>query len=95
MNLEAVRRMDNVQEPLDFGDTVRVRVKKKFDKNYIPNWTEKKYIVTGIKEAKDADLPWLDASHDPQEKYTLEPKNGLPAYKKNFFRHELLLTEKA
>jgi hypothetical protein len=46
-NLESIRKMDNNQPRLDAGDKVRVILKKKFEKGYAPNWSERIYTMTG------------------------------------------------
>ena len=95
MNLEAVRKMDNPQDKIHVGDQVRVRVKKKFDKSYVPDWTDKLYKVEKVKAWNHPDLPWQLHPHDPQVKYYLEdPNKDLPRYKPLFMRHELLLAKK-
>lgn len=95
MNLEAVRKMDNPQDKIHVGDQVRVMVKKKFDKSYVPDWTDKLYKVEKVKAWNHPDLPWQLHPHDPQVKYYLEdPNKDLPRYKPLFMRHELLLTKK-
>jgi hypothetical protein len=96
-NLEAARKMDNPQERIHVGDQVRVMVKKKFEKVYSPEWTDKKYTVDRVKEWDHPDLPWQLRPHDPQVKYRLEdPDKELPRYKDRLFmRHELLLVKKA
>jgi hypothetical protein len=94
-NLEAARKMDNPQERIHVGDQVRVMVKKRFDKSYVPNWTEKLYKVDRVKEWNHPDLPWQLHPHDPQVKYKLaDPDKELPRYKDLFMRHELLLVKK-
>ena len=49
-NLESIRKSDNPQPVIKIGDEVRVMVKKKFDKSYVPNWTDKTYKVTKKQE---------------------------------------------
>ena len=49
-NLEAIRKSNNPQPTIDVGDEVRVMMKKKFDKNYIPNWSDKVYVVNDKEE---------------------------------------------
>ena len=44
-NLEAIRKMNNPQPTINVGDEVRVMVKKKFHKNYTPDWSDKTYKV--------------------------------------------------
>ena len=69
-------------------------VKKKFDKNYVPNWTDKTYKVTRKQEWNHVYLE-DDNPKDPQTMYQLDdPFNDLPRYKERFMRHELLLVKK-
>jgi hypothetical protein len=93
-NLEAIRRSDNPQARLDAGDLVRVMVKKKFDKGYEPDWSERTYRIKARVQGNHAGL-YADVV-DPQIQYQLEdPQGTLPAYKQKFMRSELLLVKKA
>jgi len=89
-NLESIRKSDNPQDVISIGDEVRVMIKKKFDKSYVPNWTDKTYKVTRKQEWNHVYLE--DATpNDPQTMYGLsDPTNDLPRYKDRFMRHELL-----
>ncbi len=44
--LEANRQSNNPQPRLQEGDVVRVRIKKKFEKGYRPDWSDKLYTIT-------------------------------------------------
>jgi len=89
-NLESIRKSDNPQPVIEKGDEVRVMVKKKIDKNYVPNWTDKTYKVTKKQEWNHVYL-YDDTPKDPQTMYGLsDPTNDLPRYKDRFMRHELL-----
>ena len=89
-NLESIRKSDNPQPVIKKGDEVRVMVKKKFDKSYVPNWTDKTYKVTAKQEWNHVYLH-DDTPKDPQTMYGLsDPTNDLPRYKDRFMRHELL-----
>ena len=89
-NLESIRKSDNPQDVINVGDEVRVMVKKKFDKNYIPNWMDKTYKVTAKQEWNHVYL-YDDQPDDPQTMYKLDdPTNDLPRYKDRYMRHELL-----
>ena len=89
-NLESIRKSDNPQPIIEKGDEVRVMVKKKFDKSYVPNWTDKTYKVTKKQEWNHVYLH-DDTPDDPQTMYGLsDPSNDLPRYKDRFMRHELL-----
>ena len=89
-NLESIRKSDNPQPVIKKGDEVRVMVKKKFDKSYVPNWTDKTYKVTKKQEWNHVYL-YDDTPKDPQTMYGLsDPTNDLPRYKDRYMRHELL-----
>jgi hypothetical protein len=93
-NLESIRRMDNPQENVGVGDRVRVMIKKKFDKNYMPDWSNALYKVRSAEEGNHL-LGEDDRPVDPQKMYRLEdPENDLPRYKDRYMRHELLLVKK-
>ena len=88
--MESIRKSDNPQPVINVGDEVRVMVKKKFDKSYVPNWTDKTYKVTKKQEWNHVYLH-DDTPKDPQTMYGLsDPTNDLPRYKDRFMRHELL-----
>ena len=93
-NLEAIRRTDNPQPKLQVGDSVG-RSMKKFEKGYVPDWSEQVYRV---KELKDANVSrYLGDKVKPKTYYALEdtePKT-LPSFKRSFQRSELLLVKKA
>ena len=89
-NLESIRKSDNPQPVIKKGDEVRVMVKKKFDKSYVPNWTDETYKVTKKQEWNHVYLH-DDTPKDPQTMYGInDPDNDLPRYKDRFMRHELL-----
>ena len=89
-NLEAIRKMDNPQPTINVGDEVRVMIKNKFDKSYVPDWTDKTYKVTEKKEMNHV-YGEDDRPVDPQVMYQLsDPTHDLPRYKRRFMRHELL-----
>ena len=93
-NLESIRKTDNPQPKLDSGDQVRVVIKKKFDKGYKPDYTDKVYTVDRSVDSNY--VYFMDQSVDPQRQYILlDPDNTLPKYKKKkFMRSELLLVRK-
>ena len=64
-NLESIRKMDNPQPIIKKGDEVRVMIKKKFDKSYVPDWSDKTYKVKEKKEMNHALLE-DDRPVDPQ-----------------------------
>ena len=43
-NLEAIRKLSNAEPTINVGGEVRVMVKKKFDNNCIPDWSDKTYV---------------------------------------------------
>ena len=69
--------MDNPQENVEVGDQVRVMMKKKFDKSYVPDWSKDLYKVRTAEEGNH--LPGEDDRPvDPQKMYRLEePGNDL------------------
>ena len=62
-NLESIRKMDNPQPRLDSGDQVRVVTKRKFDKGYKPDYTDKVYTVDRSVDSNFVDF--MDQSVDP------------------------------
>ena len=86
-NLEAIRKMNNPQPTIKVGDQVRVMVKKKFDKSYVPSWSENLYNVKVKKEGNYT--LFEDAPVDPQKMHQLED-GPYSRFKKRFMRHELL-----
>jgi hypothetical protein len=89
-NLESIRKMDNPQPIIKKGDEVRVMIKKKFDKSYVPDWSNKTYKVKEKGEMNHALLE-DDRPVDPQVMYKLDdPPRPLSNYKTRFMRHELL-----
>ena len=69
-------------------------IKKKFDKNYMPDWSNALYKVRSAEEGNRL-LGEDDRPVDPQKMYRLEdPENDLPRYKDRYMRHELLLVKK-
>jgi hypothetical protein len=70
-------------------------MKKKFEKGYVPDWSEQVYTV---KELKDGNVSrYLGDKVKPETYYVLEdiePKT-LPNFKRSFQRSELLLVKKA
>ena len=65
-------------------------MKNKFDNNYIPNKSDKVYIVKDKKEWNHV-IGHDDVPVDPQTMYSLvDPPRPLSKYKKCSMRHELL-----
>ena len=46
--LESIRKTDNPQPRIDQGDMVRVIFKKKFEKGYMPDWSDEVYTVETV-----------------------------------------------
>ena len=99
--LESIRKSDNPQPRIDQGDKVRVIVKKKFEKGYMPDWSDEVYTVETVSKGRDQAPMTHILSHQPiidrQAMYLLrDPNNTLNKYKKRMFmRSELLLVQKA
>ena len=51
--LESIKKTDNPQPRIEAGDTVRVVVKKKFEKGYMPDWSDEIYTVQSVSKGKD------------------------------------------
>ena len=98
--LESIRKTDNPQPQIDQGDKVRVIFKKKFEKGYMPDWSDEVYTVETAEGRDQAPMTHI-LSHQPiidrQAMYLLrDPNNTLNKYKKRMFmRSELLLVRKA
>ena len=99
--LESIRKTDNPQPRIDQGDKVRVIVKKKFEKGYMPDWSDEVYTVETVSKGRGQAPMTHILSHQPiidrQAMYLLrDPNNTLNKYKKRMFmRSELLLVRKA
>ena len=82
------------------GDKVRVVVKKKFEKGYMPEWSDEVYTAQRVSKGHNA-APLTYISYQPimdrQGMYLLnDPNNTLNNYKNGMFtRSEHLLFEKA
>ena len=98
--LESIRKSDNPQPRIDQGEKVRVIVKKKFEKGYMPDWSDEVYAVETVAEGRN-EAPMTHISYQPiidrQAMYLLrDPNNTLNKYKKRMFtRSELLLVQNA
>ena len=46
--LESIKKSDNPQPRIEAGDKVRVVVKKKFEKGYMPDWSDEIYTVQSV-----------------------------------------------
>ena len=67
-------------------------LKKKFEKGYAPNWSERIYSIRERVEGNHA--PVGDVV-DKQIQYTIaDPTGTLPTYKKKYLRDELLLVRR-
>ena len=98
--LESIRKTDNPQPRLEEGDKVRVVIKKKFEKGYMPDWSDEVYTVQSVSKGKDnealthiSDGPIIER----QAMYSLEDPNNTLTDSKNgmYTRNELLLVQKA
>jgi hypothetical protein len=98
--LESIRKTGNPQPRIEAGDKVRVIIKKKFEKGYMPDWSDEVYTVQSVSKGKD-DEAFDHISQGPiierQALYQLrDPNNTLSSFKKGMFmRSELLLVKKA
>ena len=98
--LESIKKTDNPQPRIEAGDKVRVVVKKKFEKGYMPDWSDEIYTVQSVSKGRD-NAPLTHISYQPiierQAMYQLrDPNNTLNNYKNGMYaRSELLLVKKA
>ena len=98
--LESIRKTDNPQPRIEAGDKVRVVVKKKFEKGYMPDWSDEIYTVQSISKGRhDTTLDHIPYQPiiDRQAMYRLgDPNNTLRDYKRGLYtRSDLLLVKKA
>ena len=97
--LESIKKSDNPQPRIDQGDTVRVIIKKKFEKGYMPDWSEKVYTVRNRLFRDDTTFEYLGSAPvtERQAMYVLNDLvNTLPTAKKGMFtRSDLMLVRKA
>ena len=98
--LESIRKTDNPQPCIAEGDTVRVIVKKKFEKGYMPDWSDEVYTVQNVSKGRN-EAPLTHISYQPiidrQAMYLLRDPNNTRHNCKNgmFTLNELLLVQKA
>ena len=98
--LESIKKSDNPQPRIEAGDKVRVIIKKKFEKGYMPDWSDEIYTVQSVSKGRD-DALLTHVSYQPiiqrQVIYQLrDPNNTLINYKNGMYaRSELLLVKKA
>ena len=62
--LESIRKTDNPQPRIEAGDKVRVVVKKKFEKGYMPDWSDKIYTVQSVSKGEHKP-PLTRISYEP------------------------------
>ena len=97
--LESIRKTDSPQPRIDQGDRVRVIIKKKFAKGYMPDWSEKVFTVRNRLFRDETTFEFASSLPvtERQVMYVLEdPNDTLPTAKKGMFaRSELLLVRKA
>ena len=97
--VESIRKTDNPQPRIEAGDKVRVIIKKKFEKGYMPDWSDEVYTVQSVSKGKD-DEAFDHIAQGPiierQALYQLrDPNNTLSSFKKGMFmRSDLLLVKK-
>ena len=97
---ERIRKGDNPQPRIDEGDKFRVAIKKKFEKGYMPDWSDEVYTVQSVSKGRNK-APLTHISYQPiidrQAMYQLrDPNNTLNQFKNGMFtRSELLLVKKA
>ena len=98
--LESIRKTDNPQPRIAEGDKVRVVIKHKFEKGYMPHWSDEVYTFQSLSKGRN-EAPLTHISYQPiidrQAMYLLrDPNNTLNNYKNGMFtRNELLLVQKA
>ena len=98
--LESIRKADNPQPRIAEGGKVRVIINKKFEKGYMPDWSNEIYTVQSVSKGKDNEA-FAHISQGPIiERQALyqqrDPNNTLNSYKKGMYmRNELLLVNKA
>ena len=51
--LESIKKTDNPQPRIEAGDKVRVVVEQKFEKGYMPDWSDEIYTVQSKSKGKD------------------------------------------
>ena len=62
--LESIRKSDNTQPRIDEGDRVRVVIKKKFEKGYMPDWSDEVYTVQSVSKGRN-EAPITHISYQP------------------------------
>ena len=98
--LESIKKTDNPHTRIEAGDKVKVVVKKKFEKGYMPDWSGEIYTVQSVSRGRD-DTSLDHIAYQPiidrQAMYRLEdPSNTLTDSKNGMFtRNALLLAQKA
>ena len=97
--LKSIRKSDNPQPRIEAGDEGRVIIKKKFEKGYMPDWSDELYTVQSVFKGKDKapiDRIALQPVIERQAMYRLrDPNNTLSKYKNGMYsRSELLLVKK-
>ncbi len=55
-DLESVRKSGNPQPRIERGDKVRVIVNNKFEKGYMPDWSDEVYTVESVSKGRDLAL---------------------------------------
>ncbi len=97
--LVSIIKTDNPQPRIAEGDKVRVVINKKFEKGYMPDWSDKVYTVQSVSKCRNEAL-LTHISYQPiigrQAMYQLRDlKNTMNNHKNGMFtRSELLLVQK-
>ena len=98
-HLESIKKTDNPQPRIEAGDKVKAVVKKKFEKGYMPDWSDEIYTFQSVSKGEHQ-APLTHISYgsiiERQAMYQLrDPNNTLNNYKNGMFtRNELLLVRK-
>ena len=98
--LESIRKSDIPQPRIAEGDKVKAVINKKFEKGYVPDWSDEVYTVQSVSKGRN-EAPLTHISYQPiidrQAMYQLrDPNNTRNNYKHGMFtRSELLLVQKA
>ena len=97
--LESIRTSDNPQPRIAEGDKVRVVINNKYEKGYMPDWSDEVYTVQSVSKGRNAPLTHISYQPiiDRQAMYQLRDQNNT----RNNYKHgmftlsELLLVQKA
>ena len=98
--LESIKKTDTPQPRLEEGDKVRVVVKKKFEKGFVPDWSDEVYTVQSVSQGTDNEalihIPDGPLIERRAMSSLADPNNTLTDSKiGTYTRNELLLVQKA